>query len=113
MIRRHPRSTRTDSLYPYTTLFRSAGGLTSPFTSVRLQPLRPNWLKRSAEVDLRQVLARVRPFLRTEAQTSIDGTEFSRWRRRLGLFGVVDTDGFVVLSRDRKSVCRERVCQYV
>src|SRR3546814_14011395 len=27
MIRRPPRSTRTDTLYPYTTLFRSARGL--------------------------------------------------------------------------------------
>src|SRR3546814_483259 len=26
MIRRQPRSTRTDTLFPYTTLFRSAGG---------------------------------------------------------------------------------------
>src|SRR3546814_8846532 len=26
MIRRPPRSTRTDTLFPYTTLFRSAGG---------------------------------------------------------------------------------------
>src|SRR3546814_6628790 len=30
MIRRPPRSTRTDTLFPYTTLFRSAGGLTLP-----------------------------------------------------------------------------------
>src|SRR3546814_10905092 len=27
MIRRPPRSTRTDTLFPYTTLFRSGGGL--------------------------------------------------------------------------------------
>src|SRR3546814_8720811 len=27
MIRRPPRSTRTDTLFPYTTLFRSPGGL--------------------------------------------------------------------------------------
>src|SRR3546814_20225871 len=27
MIRRHPRSTRTDTLFPYTTLFRSVVGL--------------------------------------------------------------------------------------
>src|SRR3546814_9118503 len=27
MIRRPPRSTRTDTLFPYTTLFRSRGGL--------------------------------------------------------------------------------------
>src|SRR3546814_2947886 len=30
MIRRPPRSTRTDTLFPYTTLFRSAGGRLSP-----------------------------------------------------------------------------------
>src|SRR3546814_12612114 len=29
MIRRPPRSTRTDTLFPYTTLFRSLTGLTS------------------------------------------------------------------------------------
>src|SRR3546814_945657 len=30
MIRRPPRSTRTDTLFPYTTLFRSAGAVTEP-----------------------------------------------------------------------------------
>src|SRR3546814_20229308 len=30
MIRRQPRSTRTDTLIPYTTLFRSAAGLRRP-----------------------------------------------------------------------------------
>src|SRR3546814_4052050 len=29
MIRRPPRSTRTDTLFPYTTLFRSARGITA------------------------------------------------------------------------------------
>src|SRR3546814_2856444 len=29
MLRRPPRSTRTDTLFPYTTLFRSAGGYVS------------------------------------------------------------------------------------
>src|SRR3546814_3890682 len=31
MIRRPPRSTRTDTLFPYTTLFRSAGAATLAF----------------------------------------------------------------------------------
>src|SRR3546814_20119712 len=31
MIRRPPRSTRTDTLFPYTTLFRSNGGDLDPF----------------------------------------------------------------------------------
>src|SRR3546814_9533824 len=30
MIRRPPRSTRTDTLFPYTTLFRSKGSLVAP-----------------------------------------------------------------------------------
>src|SRR3546814_18267604 len=30
MIRRPPRSTRTDTLFPYTTLFRSEGAFTAP-----------------------------------------------------------------------------------
>src|SRR3546814_16840586 len=30
MIRRPPRSTRTDTLFPYTTLFRSGGAVYSP-----------------------------------------------------------------------------------
>src|SRR3546814_2479887 len=33
-IRRPPRSTRTDTLFPYTTLFRSAGGRNSPQSSI-------------------------------------------------------------------------------
>src|SRR3546814_20257312 len=37
MIRRPPRSTRTDTLFPYTTLFRSYVGL-SPATSATLIP---------------------------------------------------------------------------
>src|SRR3546814_1779435 len=41
MIRRPPRSTRTDTLFPYTTLFRSAHGV-GPGRQLRLQQgLRP------------------------------------------------------------------------
>src|SRR3546814_4763521 len=35
MIRRPPRSTRTDTLFPYTTLFRSALGLTKPWLAIK------------------------------------------------------------------------------
>src|SRR3546814_4691795 len=38
MIRRPPRSTRTDTLFPYTTLFRSRG---DPRTRSRGRPSRP------------------------------------------------------------------------
>src|SRR3546814_19201567 len=36
MIRRPPRSTRTDTLFPYTTLFRSDGDYRTPQRGVRL-----------------------------------------------------------------------------
>src|SRR3546814_12717791 len=35
MIRRPPRSTHTDTLFPYTTLFRSAGRAEAPVTSLK------------------------------------------------------------------------------
>src|SRR3546814_5082578 len=35
MIRRPPRSTRTDTLFPYTTLFRSAGSASAKRSSMR------------------------------------------------------------------------------
>src|SRR3546814_19600452 len=38
MIRRPPRSTRTDTLFPYTTLFRSLSG--APLAALALQRLR-------------------------------------------------------------------------
>src|SRR3546814_15463814 len=39
MIRRPPRSTRTDTLFPYTTLFRSHAGLPRQAVVLDLQPL--------------------------------------------------------------------------
>src|SRR3546814_1971557 len=38
MIRRPPRSTRTDTLFPYTTLFRSPAGLGNPGAGLRCHP---------------------------------------------------------------------------
>src|SRR3546814_4946655 len=38
MIRRPPRSTRTDTLFPYTTLFRSGGGSQPAASPRRLSP---------------------------------------------------------------------------
>src|SRR3546814_13427333 len=40
MIRRHPRSTRTDTLFPYTTLFRSGAAwmTSSPIQASKISP---------------------------------------------------------------------------
>src|SRR3546814_8098704 len=43
MIRRPPRSTRTDTLFPYKTLFRSHR---APPRSGAAQPARPRWRRR-------------------------------------------------------------------
>src|SRR3546814_7989879 len=43
MIRRPPRSTRTDTLFPYTTLFRSRPAATCPMAG----PVRVRWSRRS------------------------------------------------------------------
>src|SRR3546814_6859550 len=40
MIRRPPRSTRTDTLFPYTTLFRSVQGQAEPGDQAAARPLR-------------------------------------------------------------------------
>src|SRR3546814_2986212 len=75
MIRRPPRSTRTDTLFPYTTLFRSGGrGMTDPDKLLKMldrgqraaaQPHDHVWLGASAGTGKTQVLsARVlRPML--------------------------------------------------
>lgn len=59
----------------------------------------PAWLKPSARVDLRQVLAGVRPALRTEVEGPVTLAELGRWSRQVGLFALLDRDGFLVLSQ--------------
>src|SRR3546814_1229788 len=50
MIRRPPRSTRTDTLFPYTTLFRSTWGSTSPRRPSRCRPgPAPRWERRETQ----------------------------------------------------------------
>src|SRR3546814_14769232 len=42
MIRRPPRSTRTDTLFPYTTLFRSSSGIIIRVSGVQVPPPLPS-----------------------------------------------------------------------
>src|SRR3546814_5075016 len=50
MIRRHPRSTRTDTLFPYTTLFRSDRALADYDAVLSLDPDQPMILANRAFV---------------------------------------------------------------
>src|SRR3546814_1213895 len=62
MIRRPPRSTRTDTLFPYTTLFRSQRELRSLVRAFdRLPPRRREvfWLRRVEELPLKEIAVRM------------------------------------------------------
>src|SRR3546814_4736434 len=50
MIRRPPRSTRTDTLFPYTTLFRSTWAQRRKYKSIRL--VTTDWHMRRAEYEI-------------------------------------------------------------
>src|SRR3546814_15007051 len=95
MIRRPPRSTRTDLLFPYTTLFRSVrANMTAPLACA------PEWLH-IGETAVEHLLG------------AFDGERFDRIRRRAALivaaagiaFGIfVGEDRALRLQhRDRKS----------
>src|SRR3546814_6606774 len=53
MIRRPPRSTRTDTLFPYTTLFRSLPDAGGPLALTRYEPNTPSSQARFREEVLR------------------------------------------------------------
>src|SRR3546814_15575413 len=107
MIRRPPRSTRTDTLFPYTTLFRSLPGLRGFQPSPGSSP--PH------------VLPTIRGQVRTGDPAGVIGDEeahrigdFVRIAeppgRDLGHDLVADFLGHGQIGR---ASCRERVCQYV
>lgn len=57
----------------------------------------PHWLKRSARVDLAQLLAGVRPAIRTETVGFVELEVIQRWARGFGWFVALD-DPFIALS---------------
>src|SRR3546814_13957071 len=88
MIRRPPRSTRTDTLFPYTTLFRSptiATFYVVPTTYLR----RDRW---NAPLDDREANERARLFAQTQA--SVFNGVAATWvpRYRQATFGAFLTD---------------------
>src|SRR3546814_18650643 len=120
-MRRPPRATRTDTLLPYTTLFRAQDGFSLGFTVDFDHPAIPKSQSRaqvefSTENYIREVSrARTFGFMRD--------LEYMR-ERNLGLGGSMDNaivlDEFRVLNDDGlrygdeigRAQCRARVCQY-
>src|SRR3546814_13752726 len=107
MIRRPPRSTRTDTLFPYTTLFRSLY-LLAPIVRGRkgeyrkeLQDLQKRGFQRVKVDGKLHEIAEV-PALNKKLKHDIE----------VVVDRVVVRDGIQTRQIGRAS-CRERVCQYV
>src|SRR3546814_12734583 len=101
MIRRPPRSTRTDPLFPYTTLFRSA----QRNVSLADQPM--------AIIDQLAKLEKILPTQTVRSEEQIAYQHFSTPMNLAWLvshLAVIGTDDIIKFGR---ASCRERVCQYV
>src|SRR3546814_14818661 len=105
MIRRPPRSTRTDTLFPYTTLFRSSIGHV------------PQDLKYRGEDSALVIGAnnRIREYV-----TMNPGTEGGGMMTRIGdnclfMIGAHVAHDCIIGNNVKigRAQCRERVCQYV
>src|SRR3546814_14697728 len=105
MIRRPPRSTRTDTLFPYTTLFRSG----SDDNVLELRPVQKASVIFLAEV---RVAAGVRVPSPDEVWI-VDVFEHPRRGHSEAAFGFIMDIGDLNDRKIGRASCRERVCQYV
>src|SRR3546814_20795721 len=107
MIRRPPRSTRTDTLFPYTTLFRSAAlagarvilvdcDLRRRASSMQFNPLK--------SIGLAKLL---------EGKGTLDDAVFLDEATGLYVLPQRPDDNSTVSLEIGRASCRERVCQYV
>src|SRR3546814_16599138 len=115
MIRRPPRSTRTDTLLPYTTLFRSKGGEMEMLAKVSegdLSHVADGMTARVTPVGSQQSFMgrvwQVSPVVDPESRLGMA-------RIALGYQKAIRPGGFasVRIVKIGRASCRERVCQYV
>src|SRR3546814_15007815 len=115
MIRRPPRSTRTDTLFPYTTLFRSKG----PSSASEAAPIFGN-------LSLRTIIRKFRDFgvdlMNPMLFCSQERKEIKMAEAVLDLTTILDRlaatsrrprYAMMVLKQIGRASCRERVCQDV
>src|SRR3546814_15408662 len=99
MVRRPPRSTRTDTLFPYTTLFRSIyAGVPSVTLAIAFfqfdgpTPSLPGGIVELARIGPARIIGKETTILSNSGRAILVGHAF----RQIG-----------------RASCRERVCQYV
>src|SRR3546814_18831506 len=125
MIRRPPRSTRTDTLFPYTTLFRSIEIFGEPLQGINRQA--GYMFQADALMPWRSALENVLAGLEYAGIDRKEATERAmQWLARVGLRGFEKTYPHHLSGGMRKRVAlaqmlimaigrasgRERVCQY-
>src|SRR3546814_14986792 len=111
MIRRPPRSTRTDTLFPYTTLFRSRWTARYAWTSSLMEKERDQQQRQqNAEADQRPGRAPPPGLQLQQEQTA--QTEHQTGDREHVDETAPARAGVAAFETGRAS-CRERVCQYV
>src|SRR3546814_12451692 len=112
MIRRPPRSTRTDTLFPYTTLFRSVYvGYTFDLGLDYDTPLSK---RVRALINVGTVYASD-GFMNTQFGVDAQGAQASglpTFQAHSGFYELSTSAGINIKEIGRAS-CRERVCQYV
>src|SRR3546814_2253987 len=96
MIRRPPRSTRTDTLFPYTTLFRSGG--TTPETGSQRTMDRPDSVSR--------VIPPITTIRNTSAAMARSQREIARGRARLERLPAIQAEIVIVMAGD---LCARRL----
>src|SRR3546814_19535533 len=96
MIRRPPRSTRTDTLFPYTTLFRSIGPVPATRKALERAGLK---LKDIDIIELNEAFA-------AQALACVKQADYDMSK--------VNLDGGAIALGHQigRAPCRERVCQY-
>src|SRR3546814_15813849 len=131
MIRRPPRSTRTDTLFPYTTLFRSAVRLTTLSRGAAGAGMVADglpWKAQSVEdrIDKLEKAARAAKLLHDNNQEDEYAVEVAKlynslratWERGLedsAFVRVIQRHRDYINAKDLKigrAACGERVCQY-
>src|SRR3546814_15488474 len=120
MIRRPPRSTRTDTLFPYTTLFRSP-----KFNSISISGYHMHEAGATAVQELAFTIADGKEYAQRACEAGMDIDAFAG---RLSFFFGIGMNFFMEIAKLRaartlwyrvmdgqigRASCRERVCQYV
>src|SRR3546814_21114524 len=117
MIRPPPRSTRTDTLFPYTTLFRSSReitGFSNPLVK-RVRSLREKKHRKREGLFLAEGL-RILTEAREEGvlpEMLFHAGEADRHPLAAQLIDAMEAAGGDVIVKSGRASWRERVCQYV